>query len=167
MSEVQDIDKGYQELRKVLLELGGAKVTIGFHEDAGAAEGGLTVAEVASFHEFGLGVPQRAFLAPTIDEGQDELATFAGKAALAVMAKKLTPDQALGRLGEKAKNMVQETLRKKRPEWRPLAKSTIEKKANKGRLKGVKRAAFLTSDGNPLIDTGQMINSVSYKVDKR
>lgn len=167
MTKVQDIDHGWKAMQRKLLELRGTTVSVGFPEDKQHGDAGMSVAELAAIHEFGLSVPQRAFLAPTLDEGRTELAAFMRDQALAVVDGRLSATQAIGRLGEKAKGMVQKTLRDKRPEWPALSEETKRRKAARGRLNSETSAEFVGGDGNPLIDTGQLINSVQWVAVKK
>lgn len=50
-------------------------ITVGVHSDKGGDQhdGGLTVAELASIHEFGLGVPERSFIRGWFDENREKL----------------------------------------------------------------------------------------------
>lgn len=57
-----------------LLNLQSASITFGIHADEGAeSHGAETVAEIASKHEFGLGVPQRSWLRGFVSEEQEEI----------------------------------------------------------------------------------------------
>jgi hypothetical protein len=53
----------------------GAELTTGIHaaEGATAYPAGTTVAEIASAHEFGLGVPERSFVRAWFDENENKL----------------------------------------------------------------------------------------------
>jgi hypothetical protein len=163
MNALTDTDRGWKKLLTDLAKLRGASVAVGFPEDE-HREGEASVAEVAAYHEYGVGAMHRPFLAPTIDEGREELSKFASQQAQGLLTGQLSPTMILGRIGEKAKQMVQKTLRDKRPEWAPLTEETKRRKARKGALRRDIAAEFMAGDGNPLIDTGQMINSVQWVI---
>lgn len=59
-----------------LMLLKPATITFGIHEDKGAqthGEDDPTVAEIATFHEYGLGVPRRSIVADFVDESAAEI----------------------------------------------------------------------------------------------
>jgi hypothetical protein len=131
---------------------GKIRLTVGVHgEEGGAAHGeGLTVADVGSFHEFGLGVPQRSFIRGWFDEavGSGELGALLSAQLKLAVAGKVTLDQALERVGLKVEAGVKKRITQRIPP--PLAPSTIAKKGS----------------SVPLIDTGQLRASIRAKVDR-
>lgn len=135
-------DRGYNALLKRMTQAA-ANVTVGIHEEEGSAsEGdGVTVAEVASFHEFGLGVPQRSFIRDWFDENLEANNERLRKLAQAVATGKLASlQQALERFGLFAVGSIQQRM----------AQGIGEDKA----------------DGTPatLVDTGQLRSSITSKV---
>lgn len=104
-----------------------------------------TVAEVASFHEFGLGVPKRSMIAATLDEHQDEYARLVKQAAdRHLVGDDLTRHMA--RIGLRVVADVQKRIVAGiAPELQP---ATIERKGS----------------SKPLIDTGQMRAALSFEV---
>ena len=144
------VDKGWNRIQRELEQASTSYVAIGIHDDGETHEDGeTTVAQVAAFHEFGIGVPERAFLAKTAEEQTDELTRLAERLELeGVASGRMTTRQALAVIGQRGEDKVREKLRTGDPEWPPLADSTIAKKGSTA----------------PLIDTGQMIQSVRYQV---
>lgn len=138
------------------------EITVGIHAAEGGAEhsdplqGGsfaadgavefsqqpLTVAEVGSFHEFGLGVPMRSFIRGTFDEQQTELAALVRSQARLTVEGRLTAEQAGERIALKAEAIFKRRIRERIPP--PLAASTIKRKGS----------------SVPLISTGQLRNSI-------
>jgi hypothetical protein len=118
----------------------------------------LTVVEVATFHEFGLGVPQRSFLRAFADERQAEIAgrlrtisQAIAKGLVRVGGSEVKPAVALHRLGAWLAGQVKARIS---AGLEPaLAESTIRKKTRAG-----KRGQ------TPLIDTGQLRSSITYRV---
>lgn len=159
--EFIDRDLGWKEIKAQLKLADSSYVTVGIHSDQ-SHEDGTSAAEVGAFHEFGVGVPQRAFLAPTMDEKGGDLVDFASKVYWGPLLEgRLNARNALGLLGEKGQALVQATIRDGRGDWPPLSKGTKRKKAST--LGGEAAASFTGGDGNPLIDTGQMIASIRHK----
>jgi hypothetical protein len=127
-------------------------VKIGILEEAGAHQGDdstLTVADVASFHEFGtVNTPERSFIRATVNEHRDELKTLSKKLQASILTGKMTAKQALGLLGEK---MQAEMINRINEGIEPgLDPKTIERKGS----------------STPLIDTGQLKQSIRYKVEE-
>lgn len=126
-----------------------AKITVGIH----GAEGGtakreapeLTVADVASFHEFGRGVPQRSFIRGWFDERVRENRELLLSQLKRVAAGKLTLDVAMQRVALKMEASVRQRIRAHIPP--PLAPVTIARKGS----------------STPLIDTGQLVSSIRAK----
>lgn len=150
---VRDRDRGW---KRTLRRLFGARrpvtLSVGIHEDKGggaAKEGadGLTVAQVGAFHEFGLGVPRRSFIADWADENEARHKSQLAKMAKAV-AKGAVPSVEVGleRLGNLYVGEVQRRIAAGIDP--PLAQSTIDRKGS----------------SVPLIDTGQLRSSITYKV---
>lgn len=126
-------------------------VTVGVHGDEGAAPhandtgAALTVADVAMFHEFGLGVPQRSFVRAWFDESQPFLQETMRSQMKLVVAGKITAEVAMNRIALAFEGSIKQRIAK--GIGPPLAKSTI---AAKGSSK-------------PLIDSGQLRAAVRAK----
>lgn len=127
-----------------------------FSED-GAIEGAsgppLTVAEIASFHEFGRGVPQRSFVRGWFDEvtKSGEMGELLRTQLRAAVDGKRSLDEALERVALKAQASMQKRIRNRgNGNYPPLAASTIAKKGS----------------SVPLIDTGQLRASIRAKVER-
>jgi hypothetical protein len=133
------VDKMVQEQR----------IHVGIQGSQAAADhGGLTTAEVASFHEFGLGNnPERSWLRGWFDEKKETNRQAMVEHAKAVVKGKLQPNQMMERLGQKFVGEIQERISAGIPP--ELKAATIRRKGS----------------STPLIDTGQLRTAVTYKVD--
>lgn len=175
---VQDNDRGWAAIKADLLRAENVTITVGVHSDAKDEAPGLTTATVGAFHEFGIGVPQRAWLGPSIDDHTEELLGMARELYFGpLLSGRLTGKQAFGVIGERMQQVAQKRLIDKDPSWAPLSPRTKARKArtiqgdtlrrgHKGPVRSAeaKRGAFIAGDGNPLIDTGLLRQSVRYKV---
>jgi len=149
-SIVSDRDKGYKALiRRVgRMSRRSAVLTVGIHDDAGAHPLGLSVAAIASFHEFGMGNnPERSFLRSWFDEKKGELQKQMTKSEVAVYKGRITQEQALERLGLRFAAEVQAKIVGGIPPANEPA--TIERKGS----------------STPLIDTGHLKASIKHKVE--
>ena len=130
-----------------LKELGKKKVYVGFlAKDGKAYEDGLTVAQVAAWNEFGTSdMPSRPFMRQTLSENQDKIKQLFDDAGKAVV-KGAKADEVYNKIGVVAKAMMQDQI--VNGKYKPNAPSTIRKKGS----------------DRPLIDTGQMRQSVNYEI---
>jgi hypothetical protein len=148
---LKDRDNGYKALLKKAF---GAdwKIQVGILSAEGAKskeepdgkKSKLTVLDVAYFHEFGLGVPERSFLRGWLDEKQGEVEKALTRMAESVLAGKREPEPALNVLGQAFVGGIQKRITEHIPP--PLAEETIKRKGS----------------DVPLIDTGQLRSSISY-----
>lgn len=115
----------------------------------GAKSKALTVLEIATIHEFGLGHnPERSFIRAWFDEKKDENELLMKKVAEQYLAGKITREQGLDLLGVRFVGSIQKRIRDRIEP--PLASSTEKRKGS----------------SVPLIDTGQLRSSITFKVNK-
>lgn len=140
-------DKGLKALLK-RCEASKLSITVGIHaeEGAGTYEGGTTVADVATYNEFGTErIPARPFLSGWFDGNQAEI-----KAKLKSAGEKIKngadPHAALDLVAQWAAGQVQKGISAGVPP--PNAESTAARKGS----------------ATPLINTGQLRSSIRGKV---
>jgi len=142
-------DRGFEKAARNLEMLGdrAPRVFAGvLGTEALADHGGITNAEVATFHEFGTDrVPQRSFLRSTHDEKRAQIQKQLGNAAGKVLDGE-DPKRAFGLVGAWFVGLVQRKIRSRISP--PLAESTIEKKGS----------------DVPLIDSSQLIKSLTWEI---
>jgi len=151
--------KGFDELMKLVrdLEANPPSLRVGVFADkngGGAVdESGISNVNKAAIHEFGApeaNIPERSFIRSTFVQHRDEYGAMLAKLMPRILAKVVSPEQAMNLIGMKA---VADVNKKVRVEGvpPPLAPATIERK-------GSSRA---------LIDTGSMLQSVTWVVLRR
>lgn len=140
-------DRGLLAFRRALATAGASKVAVGIHEDAGLHEGtGLSMAELGAIHEFGLGnVPERSFLRSWASERGEELVIERAQMVESDLLKGQAT-QTLNKLGLLAVGEVQQRMALGTPP--PNEPATIARKGS----------------SVPLIDTGALRQSITYKV---
>jgi hypothetical protein len=151
-----------RELDRILREVGklrGAEVTIGIHGDGTAREeDGESNPEIGARHEYGIGVPERSFLRPSVQDGS--LQDAAEDAVADVATGKRRARVAAERVGIKAvadiKTRIQAGIAP------PLSEATVASRKKKGAHGG--GLASLADATTPLVDTGQLIQSIQYRV---
>lgn len=151
---ISDNDRGYAEtLDRLLGGKGGGLLTVGIHDEEGFDDhddlSGLSIAEVATFHEFGLGVPRRSFIADWFDETKEEKqAQFRAMAKAIVKGTVPSVEIGLQRLGALYVGQVQKRIADGIEP--PLAESTIKHKGS----------------SVPLIGTGVMRSAITFKIEE-
>lgn len=156
----RDTDRG---LKALLARIAGAKkaaITVGVHAAEGGAThlegtasntsgqgGALSVAEIATIHEFGTGkIPQRSFIRAWADESKASNAQTLKAVAEGIVQGKFTLAQGLDRMGLRFVGEIQARIAKGIPP--ELAPETIARKGS----------------SKPLINTGQLRSSIRHKV---
>ena len=134
-------DAVQQALREVMSD---SFVLVGIHEDKSQRSGGeINNATLGAVHEFGTNnIPARPWLNPGVASGNAEYLNIIER----VLSDGEQLDVALERIGVVAVGKVQKYMRDLRTP--PNAPSTIKRKGS----------------SNPLIDTGVLRQSVTYKV---
>lgn len=118
---------------------------VGLPRDSNAYPDGTSVILVGLVHEFGSivkGIPERSYLRSTIRENRRAYKKFMADLAKSVVQGKRTIEQAKQLLGLKVASDVQEKI------------TTLDTPPLKYR------------DGNPLIDTGHLRQSITFVVRK-
>lgn len=140
-----DFQLAQAEIQRELAKLRGNKyVTVGIHEDAGNTEDGeMTQAQNGALQNFGNDkIPARPWLIPGVESAtSDVIDTIASG-----IENGLSTEQIMEQVGAIAVGATQQYITDLRDP--PNAPYTIEKKGS----------------DNPLIDTGSMRSSVTYKV---
>jgi hypothetical protein len=157
-SKVIDKDLGYKKILRNISKLNSNPyVKVGWLETAGTHKGSsMTVAQIASIHEFGApsaGIPERAPIRKTIDSKKAEIQNKQEQLLDKVLLGKIDTDKGLALLGQFTKSEIQSTIRAGlTPPW---AESTLAARvARSGGIVAI----------TPLIDSGQTLRSVDYEV---
>lgn len=152
---VTDRDNGYKALmqRVESLQKDSWKISVGVHEAEGktrhdgTVDENLTVIDVATFHEFGLGNnPRRSFIGDYFDQNEAQIQAWTSKAIQDFLQGKITREQALNKVGS-------------------LIVGGIQKRMAAGIQPDLKPATVARKGSTvPLIDTGQLRTSITYKI---
>jgi len=142
--------------------LAGVEGQVGWFETA-KYPNGTPVAYVAAIHEFGYaagGIPPRPFFRPTIAAQTGEWSRQFGRAATAVANGKIEPGPAMTQLAALAAGDVADTISK-------LTAPALKEATVNARRR--KRADKKTVGGltKPLVDTGIMLGTLTYKVEAK
>lgn len=141
---VTDKDMGWQQIKRELTIFGQLEVWVGF-------QGGTAgeIVQIATFHEFGtVNIPARPFLSSAMVVGQDAIGKAIEAAIDSIIRLTSTAIDAAKKLGILAVSLVKKRILAS-PEWAaPLSAKTIRAKKS----------------SKPLVDTAQMLNSVTFVV---
>lgn len=146
---IRDVDRGAKKLLRNVQHTGYVRVGIlgDLAEDLCGEFGQLTIGELAAIHEFGLGVPQRSFIADYVDESIADIKNTIGKISKKIIRLEMDPSLALDVLGMYIEGQIKARIAKGIDP--PNAPSTIARKGS----------------SKPLIDTGQLRSSITYEVE--
>lgn len=135
---------------------GGAYVRVGFLGDGTREDGGMNNASIAAVHEFGYpegNIPERPFMGPSFDSHASKYSRLLEVQARAYLEGRANLETALGLLGLQMVTDVRDTIVGGAPLPPPNAPATLARKAAKGR-----------GEVRTLVDTGQMVRSITYVV---
>ena len=148
-------NSGSEALEKLADQIKKSKLEVGFFESAKYPDG-TPVAYVAAIQEFGYpagNIPSRPFFRNAISQN-DGWKPLATKAMSAVVEGRIELNQALNQMGLKMAADVKDSITD--GSYEALKQSTLDARQSRKRTKGVA--------SKPLIDTGQMLQSVTYAV---
>ena len=138
-----------QRFLKELEEVAKLEVAVGYQAGEAADEKGVDMCDIAMWNELGTQgehpIPSRPFLRQTIDNNEGQIRNFCQDQA-AQISQGGSAEDCLKRIGVYMKGLVQQTILD--GDFVPNAPSTIRRKGS----------------DSPLIDTGQLRQSVNYHV---
>lgn len=148
------VEKAIQELKSrpyVKVGLPESK----FSKKKKGSDGPASLGEVAVYNEFGTKtIPERSFIRATYDEKVKDWRAKGKKLITKVFMGEETVSSSTGKMGEVIKSDIQAKIRSGiAPKNRP---STLKRKEDK-------RAAGNTEPVKTLIDTGQLVQSITYE----
>ena len=145
---VKDIDKGWKRITNKILSLNGKTVSAGIHTDAGNEKNGVSIAQVATYNEFGTKrIPARPFIRLSFENHNKEWNDVADEQLTAMINSGKTASGALSAVGEAMKKDIVSIIGDT-SQLRHNAPSTIAKKGFDA----------------PLYDTGKLKAAIDYKV---
>lgn len=150
-------------LKTIINGFDALRLRVGFFETAQYADG-TPVAYVAAIHEFGApeqGIPPRPFMRPAATANSAEWTEQMAAGARAVARGAISPEGVLEAVGALAAGNISEAI--SQVVAPPLKEATIEAKARKYADGGAAGPGQL---GKPLVDTGLLIQSPTYLVDR-
>lgn len=166
MVQTKDDKRRQKKLEQNFGELRDLSLTVGVHSDAPSHtdEQGqtLNMAELAAVHEYGTSrIPERSFLRAGFDAHREDTEQRVNEALGKMIDGTFEPSEVLEYVGELLLGDIRETIAVGlKPDLAPMTKASRDKKAGHGG-----GLAGLAGSYTPLVDTGQLIGSLAYKVD--
>jgi hypothetical protein len=166
--DFRDVDKGWKRMQQLARQAEGSTVKVGVlagtpKELRENEPTGITNVQLAAIHEYGSparNIPERSFLRATVDANRGAYNGLIAQMTGLIFDGKLTVGRALSLLGLKVVADVRARIRKGISP--ALADSTLRRKLAKG---GPGRGKRNRGKSVPLIDTGQLINSITHVVE--
>ena len=138
-----------KRFEKMLKELAGKQVRIGFQQGVATDENGTDICDIAAWNELGTSnMPSRPFLRKSVDENEAKINNFV-QSQKKRLVKGESAEQILKEIGIFQKDLIQEKITE--GSFEPNAPSTVSKKGS----------------DKPLIDTGRMRQSVNFVIKKK
>ena len=151
----------FDALNKTFKELDAVTGHVGWLNTAHYASG-QPIAYIASIHEFGAAsrnILPRPFMRPTIAEKRDEWNRLFERGIKAILRGKETAHSVMEKIVSRATGDVQKTISDL---WTPaLKEATVKARARRRHSKEITESLR-----KPLIDSGMMFQSISYRVDE-
>ena len=136
LSEIEALNKKFK---------GKSGVKVGLPKDSNPYPDGTSVIMVGAVHEFGSpvrGIPQRSYLRSTMIANRKTYKQYLRKLAKQIIEGKITKSQSMRLVGLKVQADVQ------------------------SKITEIKDPPLQYREGNPLIDTGHLRQSITYKVEE-
>lgn len=137
-------DKAIRELDKINRSMSGPDfVKVGLPKGSNDYPDGTSVIAVGATHEFGSGsrnIPQRSFLRSTVQEQKRAYKRMFTKLSNKIIEGKITKKEALQLIGLQSQTDIRE------------------------KITDLKDPPLVSREGNPLVDTGHLRQSIVYEV---
>lgn len=147
------------QLKAVYDELAKKQIKVGFFEHSKYPDG-TPIAYVAAIQELGYpagGIPPRPFMRPAMTEHRQEYSQLTGRAVKAAVNGRITVTDGLTQIGAKAAGDVKMAI--KAVTMPPLDDATVAARA--------RRHSKGKATGKPLVDSGLMLQSVTFVVEDK
>jgi len=157
--KVKEIDRGWDRIKREMALAQSAHVAVGILGGSGKHQDGeADLVTVAAVNEFGSPkrhIPERSFIRSTADEQREHMFTMSAREFDKIKTGSSTVRQSLDTMGQKMQDKIVEKINTLRSP--PNALSTQKQK-------GAKVGKGVLID-NPLVDTGQLKQSIRHKIE--
>lgn len=120
----------------------------GEHHPEGGEGAEMSNIALARIHEYGTDkIPERSFIRSTVFEQKQAIIELITQLKTDIYKGRMTVDKALDGIGSQVESLIKGKITDGDPAWDPLSEETIKRKGS----------------AKPLIDTGQLLHSITYK----
>ena len=139
-------DMGIDKVLENVMELGGKQVKVGIQAGSGSHDG-VDILDIAIYNHFGTrNIPSRPFISDCFDKNQGQISEAKKRIVYRVM-EGMPASTGLAQLGQWYQDVLKGHIRN--GGWVPNAPASVKRKGS----------------SRPLIDTGQLVNSVRWKIE--
>lgn len=139
-------DMGIDKVLENVMELGGKQVKVGIQAGSGSHDG-VDILDIAIYNHFGTrNIPSRPFVSDCFDKNQGQISEAKKRIVYRVM-EGMPASAGLAQLGQWYQDVLKGHIRN--GGWVPNAPATVKRKGS----------------SRPLIDTGQLVNSVRWEIE--
>ena len=145
---VTERDLGWGDILREMRRLEHTTVTVGLQSDSGSDDEGVRNVDKAYWNEYGTRqIPERSFIRAGFDENRQDIDRTVDRIWNGVKLGRLTADRGAHILGQRHEDQVKQKARN--GPFAPNSPTTVDMKGS----------------SKPLIDSGQMVNSIRYDVE--
>ena len=139
-------DMGIDKVLENVIELGGKQVKVGIQAGSGSHDG-VDILDIAIYNHLGTrNIPSRPFISDCFDKNQGQISEAKKRIVYRVM-EGMPASTGLAQLGQWYQDVLKGHIRN--GGWTPNAPATVKRKGS----------------SRPLIDTGQLVNSVRWEIE--
>lgn len=139
-------DMGIDKVLENVIELGGKQVKVGIQAGSGSHDG-VDILDIAIYNHFGTrNIPSRPFVSDCFDKNQGQISEAKKRIVYRVM-EGMPASAGMAQLGQWYQDVLKGHIRN--GGWVPNAPATVKRKGS----------------SRPLIDTGQLVNSVRWEIE--
>lgn len=139
-------DMGIDKVLENVMELDGKQVKVGVQAGSGSHDG-VDILDIAIYNHFGTrNIPSRPFISDCFDKNQGQISEAKKRIVYRVM-EGMPASAGLAQLGQWYQDVLKGHIRN--GGWVPNAPATVKRKGS----------------SRPLIDTGQLVNSVRWEIE--
>ncbi len=142
---IRERDNGANALLRRMRKEATVKVGIIGSKAAEATITGDTVVEIATIHQFGLGVEARPFITQPVDQNESQIKRGLRRQAEQIARGRMTVEQALDRVGLFVVGLMQDAISGR--QYKANKPSTVRRKGS----------------STPLVNTGQLRSSITHE----
>lgn len=148
MSSIKLSTKGLDALKK---QMQNVEIKVGLPKGTPQNDEGKSLIEIGAQNEFGSpakGIPERSFIRIPLDDAKEKYFKVAQQQGIDILNGKISVDGAIEKIGVWGQTIIKKSFTNNN--WKANSKMTVDKKGS----------------SKPLIDTGQLRQSITWEIVK-